>query len=141
MPEQFEALRLELRRSGVAPFYVERTVSELAAHLTDLEIAARASGLSETEAARIARATLGDERAIAAAVLGRRELLAWSTRYPRVASCLHSAATIGALPGLPIVYCIEHRPGLARWGAAFGLAVTLVGALMAGLNSLIVLAY
>jgi hypothetical protein len=139
MPEQFEALRLELRKSGVAPFYIERTVSELTAHLADLEAAARAAGLGEAEAERIARATLGDEHAIAAAVLGRRELLAWSTRYPRVAYCLHSAATIGALPGLPIVYCIERRPGIARWGAAFGLAVTLVGGLMAALNALIVL--
>ena len=141
MPDQFEALRLELRKSGVAAFYVERTVSELTAHLADLESAARAAGFGDEEAQRIARATLGDERSIAAAVLGRRELLAWSTRYPRVASCLQSAATIGALPGLPIVYCIEHRPGLTRWGAAFGLAITLVGGLMAGLNALIMLAY
>ena len=140
MPEQFEALRLELQKSGVAPFYVERTVSELTAHLADLECAARAAGFGDEEAQRVALATLGDERAIAAAVLGRRELLAWSTRYPRVAYCLHSAATIGALPGLPFVYCIEHRPELARWGAAFGIAITLVGGLMAGLNSLIMLA-
>jgi hypothetical protein len=139
MPEQFEALRLELRLSGVAPFYVERTVSELTAHLADLESAARAAGLGDAEAKRVARATLGDDRAIAAAVLGRPELLAWSRRYPRVAYCLHSAATIGALPGLPFVYCIEHRPDLARWGAAFGLAVAIVGGLMAALNSLIVL--
>jgi hypothetical protein len=139
MPERFEALRLELRRSGVAPFYIERTVSELAEHLADLETAARAAGFGDAEAERVARTTLGDERAIAAAVLGRPELLAWSTRYPRVAHCLHSAATISALPGLPIVYCIEHRPGIARWSAAFGIAVTIVGALMAALNSLIVL--
>ena len=139
MPEQFEALRLELRKRGVAPLYVERTVSELTAHLADLESAARDAGLDDAEAERVARATLGDDRAIAAAVLGRPELLAWSARYPRVAYCLQSAATIGTLPGLPLVYCIEHRPELARWGAALGIAVTIVGSLMAGLNALILL--
>lgn len=139
MPEQFEALRLELRKRGVAPLYVERTVAELSAHLADLESAARAAGLGDAEAERVARATLGDDRTIAAAVLGRPELLVWSMRYPRVAYCLQSAATIGTLPALPLVYCIEHRPELARWGAALGIAVTIVGSLMAGLNALIVL--
>jgi hypothetical protein len=139
MPEQFEALRLELRKRGVAPLYVERTVAELTAHLADLESAARAAGLGDAEAERVARATLGDDRTIATAVLGRPELLVWSMRYPRVANCLQSAATIGTLPALPLVYCIEHRPELARWGAAFGIAVTIVGGLMAGLNALIVL--
>ena len=139
MPEQFEALRLELRNSGIAPVYVERTIAELTAHLADLESAARAAGFAGAEAERVARAQLGDDRAIAAAVLGRPELLAWSTRYPRVAYCLQSAATIGTLPGLPIVYCIEHRPGLARWGVSLGLAVTIVGSIMAALNALIVL--
>jgi hypothetical protein len=139
MPEQFEALRLELRKRGVAPLYVERTVAELTAHLADLESAARAAGLGDAEAERVARATLGDDRTIAAAVLGRPELLVWSMRYPRVACCLQSAATIGTLPALPLVYCIEHRPELARWGAAFGIAATIVGGLMAGLNALIVL--
>lgn len=140
MPEQFEALRLELRKRGVAPLYIERTVSELTAHLADLESAARDAGLGDAEAERVARATLGDDRAIAAAVLGRPELLAWSTRHPRVAYCLQSAATLGTLPGLPLVFCIEHRPELTRWCAAFGLAVTIVGGILAALNALIVLA-
>ena len=139
MPEQFEALRLELLRSGVSPLYVERTVTELTAHLADLESAALAAGFAGAEAERVARATLGDDRAIAAAICGRPELLAWSTRYPRAAYCLQSAATIGTLPGLPLVYCIEHRPELVRWGAALGIAVTIVGSMMAALNSLIVL--
>jgi hypothetical protein len=139
MPEtQFEALRLELLRSGVAQVYVERTIVELNEHCADLEQAALSSGLSRDEAARSARATLGDDRAIAAAVLCRSELFAWNVRYPRVASCLQSAATIGALPGLPLLYCIEHRPELARWGAALGVATTLVGAMLATLDWLIV---
>ena len=142
MPDgRFESLRLELLRSGVTPVYVERTILELAEHYSDLENAALASGLSAEDAARTALATLGNERAIAAAILMRPELLTFSTRYPRVAHYLHSAATIGALPGLPLMFCIEHRPELARWGAAISVAVTLMGSVLAGLNWLIVVPF
>src|SRR5262245_40765408 len=106
--ERFESLRLELLGSGVSSVYVERTIVELTEHYSDLEHAALESGLAADEAARAARAALGDERAIAAAILAHRELLTFSTRYPRVAHCLQSAATIGALPGLPLMFCIEH---------------------------------
>jgi hypothetical protein len=129
---QFESLRLELLRSGVSPVYAERTALELEEHFCDLESAARASGADADEAARLALATLGNERAIAAAILARPELLTFSTRYPRVAQCL-------TLPGLPLMYCIEHRPELTRWMAAVGLAVTLMGSVLATLNWLIVL--
>jgi hypothetical protein len=134
---QFESLRLELRRCGVAPLYIERTVVELGEHYADLETAALAAGLPADEAAQVARAALGDERAIATAVLTRPELLTFSTRWPRVAHCLHSAAAVGAIPGLPLMFCIEHRPELARWGAALGLAATLMGGMLATLNWLI----
>jgi hypothetical protein len=142
MPDgQFESLRLELLRSGVAPVYVERTILELAEHLEDLESTSLAAGLNADEAARAALTTLGNERAIAAAVLARPELLTFSTRYPRVAHYLQSAATIGSLPGLPLMFCIEHRPELARWGAAIGVAATLMGSVLAGLNWLIVVPF
>jgi hypothetical protein len=135
--EQFESLRLELLRSGVVPCYVERTIVELEEHYADLESAALAGGLSAEEAARAAAAALGSERAIAAAILARPELLTFSTRHPRVARYLCSAATIGTLPGLPLVFCIEHRPQLARWSVALGVATTLMGSVMAALNWLI----
>ena len=136
---QFESLRLELLRSGVTPAYVERTVLELEEHYSDLENAALASGVGADEAARLALATLGDERAIAAAVLAHPELLTFSTRHPRLAHYLQSAAAIGAVPGLPLMFCIEHRPELARWMAAVGVAATLMGSVLATLNWLIVL--
>ena len=100
---RFESLRLELLKSGVTPAYVERTIVELSEHQDDLERAARAAGFSADEAARNARDVLGDERAIAAAIVAHRELLTFSTRWPRVAHYLHSAATLGTLPGLPLV--------------------------------------
>jgi hypothetical protein len=136
---QFESLRLELLRSGVTPVYIERTILELEEHYSDLESAALASGVDAEEAARVALATLGNERAIAAAILAHPELLTFSARYPRVAQYLQSAATIGALPGLPLLFCIEHRPELTRWVAAVGLAATLMGSVLATLNWLIVL--
>lgn len=141
MPEtRFEALRLELQKGGVAPFYVERTLIELEEHRIDLENAALAAGLDPHDAARLARESLGDEAAIAAAVLCRPELLAFSVRYPRISSYLQSAAEIGTWPGRPLLFCIEHRPDLARWGAAVGVATALVGSVLATLNWLIVLA-
>ena len=136
--EPFESLRLELLRSGVTPVYVERTILELAEHYTDLESAALAAGLGADEAARAARVTLGDERAIAAAILAHPELLTFSTRHPRVAHCLQSAVAIGTLPGLPLMFCIEHRPQLARWVAAVGVAAALMSSVLATLNWLIV---
>jgi hypothetical protein len=140
MPDpRFESLRLELLRSGVSPLYVDRTIAELGEHYADLEAAARAAGRSAAEAEWEARAALGNDRAIAAAVLAHPELLTFSTRWPRVAHCLHSAATLGTIPGLPLMFCLEHRPELARWGAAVGVAVTLMGGIMAALNWLIVL--
>ena len=133
---QFESLRLDLLQRGVTPVYVERTILELREHCDDLVSAALSAGLGADEATRMARATLGDERTIAAAILSHTELLTFSTRWPRVAHCLQSAAT---MPGLPLLYCIEHRPELARWGVAFGAATTIMGSVWAALNWLIVL--
>jgi hypothetical protein len=131
---QFESLRLELLRSGVTPVYVERTIRELEDHFSDLESAALENGVDAAEATRVAVAALGSERAIAAAVLGRPELLTFETRYPRVSQYLQ-------LPGLPVMFCIEHRPELARWGASVGVAATLVGSMLALLNWLIVVPF
>jgi hypothetical protein len=139
--EQFESLRLELLRSGVTRAYVERTILELTEHYSDLESAALASGFGADEAARIAQATLGDQRTIVAAILAHPELLSFSTRYPRVAHCLQSAAAIGTLPGRPLMFCIEHRPELTRWVAAVGAAATLMGSVLATLNWLIVVPF
>ena len=137
---QFESLRLELLTGGVTPAYVERTIAELRDHFEELECAARAAGRSAEEAAAAAAEALGAEATIAAAVLARPELLTFSARHPRVAYYLSSAATIGTLPGLPLLFCIEHRPELARWSFAVGAAAALMSTVLAGLNWLIVLA-
>jgi hypothetical protein len=133
MPDgPFESLRLELLKSGVAPLHVDRTVVELREHFADLESAAIEAGYSAEEAARSARAALGSDRAIAAAILAQPALLRFSTRWPRV-------ALLGTLPGWPLIYCLEHRPELARWGVAISVATTIMGSVLATLNWLIVL--
>ena len=141
MPDraQFESLKLELLRGGVAPVYVERTILELSEHCEDLENDALAGGLAKDEAARLALAQLGSDRSIVAAVLAQPELLVWTRRWPRTAWCLRSAASIVTLPGLPVVYCIDRSAEIARWGAALGSALILVSSLLACLNWMILL--
>jgi hypothetical protein len=136
--ELLESLRLELLRGGVNPLYVDRTIVELGEHYADLESAALAAGQTPADAARSAAAALGNQRELVTAILARSELLSFSTRWPRVAHCLQSVAAIGVLPGLPLLYCIEHRPELARWSAAIGVAMALMGSVLAALNWLIV---
>jgi hypothetical protein len=139
MPDgRFEALKLELQQGGVAPVYIARTLLELEEHYTDLVQDALAAGLSCEEAERAARTALGTERSIAAAILARPELLDWSVRYPRFASCVRSATTLGLIPGMPVMFCIEHRPELTRWAAAVAAAATLIGAILSWLDWMIV---
>jgi hypothetical protein len=136
---EFEALRLELLRGGVSPIYVERTIIELGEHYEDLERDALGAGMSREEAAKTARTMLGSEQAIVAAVLARPELLSWSRRWPTVALCVRSAAAIGILPALPVLYCVDRSQYIARWGGAIGVAVLLVGLLLAWLDWMIAL--
>jgi hypothetical protein len=134
---QFEVLRHELLRGGVSPIYVERTILELGEHYEDLERDALAAGLSSEEAAQAARRTLGDEQSILAAVLARPELLSWSRRWPTLALLARSAAAIGVLPALPVLYCVDRSEYIARWGSAIGIALVLVSMLLTCLNWMI----
>src|SRR5262252_2738983 len=130
---QFESLRLELLRGGTANLYVERTLRELADHYEDLERASLAAGCTSEEAAQRARAQLGSAQLIAAAVLARPELRSWSRRWPMVALCARSAAALGVLPALPVLYVAGRSDGLARWSGAIGVALLLVGSLYSAL--------
>lgn len=136
---RFDGLKLELLRCGVAPLYVERTVLELEEHCEDLERDALAAGFSPEAAARAALARLGNQASIVAAVLARPELRVWSYRWPRAAWCLRSAATVIAIPGRPVIFCIDRGPEIARWATALGTATLLVATLLACLNWMIVL--
>jgi hypothetical protein len=141
MPDraEFEALRLELLRGGIANLYVERTLRELADHYEDLERASLAAGCSREEAAQRARAQLGRPDLIAAAILARPELKSWTRRWPMVAHCARSAAALGVLPALPVLYVAGRSDGIARWGGAIGAALLLVGSLYSALDWIIMI--
>jgi hypothetical protein len=140
MPDRrFEELKRALLNSGVAPLYVERTILELGEHYADLERDALAAGMSSEAAARAARAALGSEQAISAAILAQPELFDWSRRWPRVASCLSSAVLVGAIAEAPVVFCVHRAPDILRWSVAGGFAAVLMGSLAAGLNWMITL--
>jgi hypothetical protein len=140
MPDrEFHELKGQLLNGGIARIYVDRTILELREHYADLEGAALAAGLSSASAEEAARAALGSEEAISAAILARPELLAWNHRWPRVAACVTSVVFVGAVAEAPFVFCYHRAPDILRWSAAGALAVLLVASLGAGLNWMIAL--
>lgn len=138
MPEPtFHRLRKELRRGGVSPRYIERTISELQDHYADIESAALDRGLPPEEAAAAARRGLGTDGAIAAAVLSEPSLKTWAHRWPRTAGALVTTAWVAVLPVVPFVYCAQRGEAIARWGLSASLAVLMTGALLLGMHSLL----
>ncbi len=91
----FEALRETLLRSGIAPRHVGRYLRELDDHLADLTEAQQATGYDGPEAASRARALLGGDAELAAAMLARPELKSWAARAPWL--------VFGLLPPLAIM--------------------------------------
>jgi len=131
-------LRAMLLEGGVAPCYVERTILELKEHYTDIEIDALNGGCSASAAAARARALLGSDAAIAAAVCAQQDLLCWSRRWPRCARSLHALALCAVLPAVPVIYCAERGGSIARWSASIGLAVLMTGALLFAMQEVLV---
>jgi len=82
MPAPFEDLRESLLRAGVAPRHVRAYLAELREHLADLAERESAAGGDPREAARRARAALGDDETLAAAMLSRRGVRSVAARVP-----------------------------------------------------------
>jgi hypothetical protein len=91
----FDALGEELLRAGVAPRHVRRYLRELTDHLADLTEAQRAAGHGEEDARLRARALLGGNGELAAAMLAEPRLRSWAARAPWL--------VFGLLPPLTIV--------------------------------------
>jgi hypothetical protein len=136
-PPQFHALERKLRRGGIKPEFVERTVAELRDHFEDLVDECVACGCSPDTAERRARRALGSEQVIAGAVLDRHELKHWSQRHPLAAACGRSLVIAAALPAVPVFYCAHRGPSIARWTISAGLAAVLTGLLLLGLDALL----
>ncbi|HWY62012.1 MAG TPA: hypothetical protein VNW15_08955 [Rhizomicrobium sp.] len=78
----FEGLRETLLIAGIAPRHVRRYLRELDDHLADLTEAQRAAGHDEEEAALRARALLGGDTELAAAMLAQPGLKSLPARAP-----------------------------------------------------------
>lgn len=79
---RFEGLREILLKSGVAPRHVRRYLAELSEHLDDLTEKQRAQGYEGEDAALRARALLGDDAELAAAMLEQKSLRSLPARAP-----------------------------------------------------------
>jgi hypothetical protein len=78
----FHGLRERLLRAGIAPRHVRRYISELANHFDDLANEERAKGRLLDDAKAVARARLGTDEALAAALLARPGLRSVTARVP-----------------------------------------------------------
>jgi hypothetical protein len=119
----FNSLKERLLRGGIAPKHVRRTIAELRDHHTDLFAESFSRGCSLEEAALEASIRLGDEDALATAIVARPELWSWAHRWPWVAYCLTPTALfLAAFAGLFLllgfsgVVRLDHDTFLKRWG-------------------------
>jgi hypothetical protein len=92
---RFEGLRERLLKGGIAPRHVHRYLKELDDHLADLTEAQQAAGYDRAEASLRARALLGEDRELAAAMLAEPRFRSWAARVPWL--------VFGLIPPLAIV--------------------------------------
>lgn len=112
----FESLREELTRSGIASRDVRRTIAELHDHFDDIVDAALERGDHRAAAEVEALRELGDISDLARAFSERRELKGWAYRYPRVALVVYPLTLLAVLPVAPIIAGAAHAQQVARWG-------------------------
>jgi hypothetical protein len=79
---RLDALREKLLLGGIAPRHVRRYLGELRQHFDDLLRAEANNGLSGEAAFQTARARLGSDDDLAAAMLARPELCSIGARFP-----------------------------------------------------------
>lgn len=82
MSAPFDPLRERLLRAGIAPRHVRRYLRELTEHLADLTAEQRAVGYDEADAAIRARALLGDDAELAAAMEEQPGFRSLAARFP-----------------------------------------------------------
>lgn len=116
---RFEGLRETLLTGGIAPRHVRRYLAELTEHLDDLTAEQQALGYDGEDAASRARARLGDDVELAAAMLEQKSLRSLAVRVPwAVFGILPPfAATAAMLVPLGVLVLIGKVLGFAEKGA------------------------
>ncbi|HET7084638.1 MAG TPA: hypothetical protein VFI23_07705 [Rhizomicrobium sp.] len=79
---RFDNLADTLLKGGIAPRHVRRYLAELGEHLEDLTAGQREAGYDEEDATIRARALLGSDRELAAAMLEQKQFRSWVSRAP-----------------------------------------------------------
>lgn len=78
----FETIAEALLKGGIAPRHVRRYLRELSDHLEDGIAHQKAAGYGEEDARLRARALLGDDRELTAAMLEQSRFKSWPARLP-----------------------------------------------------------
>lgn len=116
----FDNLAETLLRGGIAPRHVRRYLAELSEHLDDLTEKQRAQGYEGKDAELRARALLGEDRELAAAMLEQKSLRSITARAPWALFGILPpfAATAAMLVPLGILVVIGKVLGFLEKGAA-----------------------
>ena len=134
---RFEALREILLKGGIAPRHVRRYLAELTEHLDDLTEKQRALGYDGEDAEMRARALLGEDRELAAAMLEQKSFRSITARapwlvfglLPPVAGIAASFILIAPLALIARIFHMTtpgsiHAPG---WFQTLAFTVTAIG--------------
>ncbi len=138
---RFEGLREMLLKGGIAPRHVRRYLAELTEHMDDLIEKQRAQGYDGGDAAIRARALLGEDRELAAAMLEQKSLRSITARAPWLVFLLLPPVLTGAV-GLALYAAFYFLGnGAAKINAVLALPESsLVGFSVAAMTTVNVLA-
>lgn len=117
---RFESLRETLLKAGIAPRHVRRYLRELNDHLADLTEAQRLTGFEGDDADSRARTLLGEDAALAAAMLAQPGFKSWPSRAPwLVFGLMPPLAMLAAFfaAGLPLVLVARLHEMLGHNGS------------------------
>jgi hypothetical protein len=137
----FDAVAETLLKGGVAPRHVRRYVRELDEHLQDLTAQQRAAGYDGRDAASRARARLGDDAELVAAMLEQPGMKSWPARLPWLAFLLLPPVLTSVI-GMALYAAFYYvGNGAAKIGAVLPLTETgLTGFSVAAMTAVNVLA-
>jgi hypothetical protein len=133
---KFDNLAETLLRGGIAPRHVRRYLAELREHLQDLTQHQRKAGYHREDAAIRARALLGSDEELAAAMLEQKQFRSWAARapwavfipLPPIIALLASRLIFGSLAqiGGHYGFLANHAPLPPLWYQVLATDVTAV---------------